>query len=68
MDLMDLISPGGQARSEPAGYIGVEHLQRNVNEKEEQNAGFRERARAVARAALSSTDPTLLGVLFNWQP
>lgn len=50
----------GQTRSHPAGYVGVEHLQRIVSEKEEHRPGFTERASAVVRAALSSADPNFV--------
>jgi hypothetical protein len=50
----------GQTKSEPVGYIGVEHLQHVVAEKEERDASFPDRARAVVRLALSSTDPNFV--------
>lgn len=49
-----------QARSEPAGYVGVEHLQRIVAEKAEADPTFLTRARLVVDKALSSIDPNFL--------
>jgi hypothetical protein len=45
-----------QTKKEPPGYVGVEHLQTIVTEKEERDPSFPDRARAVVRLALSSSD------------
>jgi len=50
----------GQTRSQPAGHVGVEHLQRIIAEKEARDAGFPDRARAIALLALSSSDPSFI--------
>ena len=36
----------GQTKNQPPGYIGIEHLQRIVTEKEDRDANFADRARA----------------------
>jgi hypothetical protein len=49
-----------QTNNKPPGYVGVEHLQMIITEREERDASFLERARGVVRAALSSTDVDIL--------
>jgi hypothetical protein len=49
-----------QTRSEPAGYVGVEHLQSIGTEKIQIDPTFLTRAKLVAEQALASTDPNFL--------
>ena len=49
-----------QTRKEPPGYVGVEHLQRIVAEKEEIDSGFPVRARAIVGRALQSNHTSIL--------
>lgn len=49
-----------QTRGEPPGYVGVDHLQRIVAEKEGVDSSFPARARAVVGKALLSTDLSIL--------
>ena len=49
-----------QTRSEPAGYVGVEHLQSIVAEKTQIDPTFLTRAKVVADQALASADPNFL--------
>lgn len=49
-----------QTRQEPPGYVGVEHLQGIVAEKEESDANFLARARTVVGKAFLSTDLNVL--------
>jgi hypothetical protein len=50
----------GQTRKEPSGYVGVEHLQQTVYEKEESDPSFSSRARDVIHKAFSSKNPNFL--------
>ena len=50
----------GQTKAEPAGYVGVEHLEQIVIEQESADPGFRARARNVVKLALKSSDVSLL--------
>lgn len=49
-----------QTKNEPPGYVGVEHLERIVAEKQEADPTFVPMARAVVEKALKSTDSGLL--------
>ena len=49
-----------QTKNQPPGYVGVEHLERIVAERQDGEASFRPRARDLVRMALSSTDIGLL--------
>jgi hypothetical protein len=49
-----------QTKNQPAGYVGVEHLERIVAERQDSDPTFRSRARDVVKMALSSTDIGLL--------
>ncbi|HZQ53283.1 MAG TPA: hypothetical protein VFB14_13860 [Bryobacteraceae bacterium] len=49
-----------QTKSNPPGYVGIEHLENEIAAIEQQDATFRDRLRAVLVAALSSTDPNVL--------
>lgn len=49
-----------QSRREPAGYVGLEHLRRIVQEQEAGDEQFGRNALAVARSALTSTDPLIV--------
>jgi hypothetical protein len=49
-----------QTRSEPPGYVGIEHLQRIVTEKAQLDPSFISRAVQVTEQALSSTEPNFL--------
>ncbi|HYC35287.1 MAG TPA: hypothetical protein VEC19_02610 [Usitatibacter sp.] len=49
-----------QTRSQPPGYVSVEHLEETFVERERQDPGYRARVLGVARKALSSTDSGLL--------
>ena len=49
-----------QTKSNPPGYVGIEHLENEVAGMQQQDATFRDRLRAVSMAALSSTDPNVL--------
>jgi hypothetical protein len=50
----------GQRRDQPAGYVGLEHLQRVVHELAEQDPSFPQQALAAARLAIQSSDRELL--------
>jgi hypothetical protein len=50
----------GQTKTEPAGYVGVEHLERIVKEQQSINSGFRAQAQRVVQLALKSSDIGLL--------
>jgi len=50
----------GPSKNGPPGFVELEFLERIVREKEEHDASFPERARAVVRAALSSPDPNFV--------
>jgi len=50
----------GQTKSEPAGYVGVEHLERIVAETHEADSSFLTKAVGVVRRALRSNDVGLL--------
>ena len=49
-----------QTRQKPAGYVGIEHLQRVVAERAEIDSSFVSRAIAVVQSALSSHEPDIL--------
>ena len=49
-----------QTKNEPPGYVGVEHLERIVAEKQEADPTFVPTASAVVEKALKSTDIDLL--------
>jgi hypothetical protein len=50
----------GQTRDNPAGYIGIVHLEKVINERSIVDATFRERACKAALRALSSSTPDLV--------
>lgn len=50
----------GQTKNEPAGYVGVEHLEKIVTERQEADPGFLKKALDVVRKALRSNDVGLL--------
>ena len=50
----------GQTRTEPPGYVGIEHLERIVLQRQSVDPSFRARARQVAKLALKSSDAGLL--------
>jgi hypothetical protein len=50
----------GQTRDNPAGYIGIVHLKRVIDERSVVDAMFRERACEAAFRALSSSTPDLV--------
>ena|SRR5688572_27640774 len=50
----------GQTKNEPAGYVGVEHLEKIVAERHEADPDFLEKALDVVRKALRSSDVGLL--------
>ena len=50
----------GQAKSEPRGYVGVQHLRETVQERTTQDSTFPTRARSVAIIALRSSDVILV--------
>jgi hypothetical protein len=45
----------GQSRVEPAGYVGIEHLERIVAERTTNNPEFPARVRAVIQQSFTST-------------
>jgi|SRR5687768_1062869 hypothetical protein len=49
-----------QTKNQAPGYVGVEHLEQIVTERQDADPTFRSRARDVAKMALSSTDIGLL--------
>ena len=49
-----------QTRQSPPGYVGIEHLERLIAEREAESTGYREQVRARARAGLSSEHSSLL--------
>lgn len=49
-----------QTKNQPPGYVGVEHLEQIVAERQSADPTFRSRARSVVKMALSSTDIDLL--------
>jgi len=49
-----------QTKTEPAGYVGVEHLEQIVAERQSADPSFRARAKNVVRLALGSSDVGLL--------
>lgn len=49
-----------QTRKQPAGYVGVEHLEQIVAERQEADPTFHSRIRDVAKMALTSTDVELV--------
>jgi len=49
-----------QTRGEPAGYVGIEHLQEIIEEKNKLEASFSESARHVVAMALKSNNPNFL--------
>ncbi len=49
-----------QTRGNPPGYVGVEHLQRIIEEEKKIDPTFVDRAIQAADQALSSTDPDFL--------
>jgi hypothetical protein len=49
-----------QTRSEPPGYVGVEHLEKVVADRMRADPSFLARAKHVAESALSSTDQRFL--------
>ena len=49
-----------QTKSEPPGYVGVEHLEQIVAEQQSVEPTFRARARKVVQLALKSSDVALL--------
>jgi len=50
----------GQARREPAGYVGVVHLQEIVEEQSDLDPTFLNRAKAAVGLALRSENPKIL--------
>lgn len=50
----------GQTRSEPRGYVGLEHLQRIVAERETLDPTFPDQVRSVVARALASSEPIFL--------
>ncbi len=49
-----------QTRSSPPGYVGIEHLERLLVERDSQAPGYREEARVRACAGLEVQEPSLL--------
>lgn len=49
-----------QSRNEPSGYVGVEHLERIVADREQAEPGLRRRLLSRIVVALSSSEPSLL--------
>jgi hypothetical protein len=49
-----------QTKNEPAGYVGVEHLEQIVAERHESDPSFLTKARGVVSKALGSNDVGLL--------
>ena len=49
----------GQTKSEPPGYVGIEHLEKVVAERQDADLTFRQRVRDIVRVALASTDARL---------
>ena len=49
-----------QTNSEPAGYVGLEHLREIITEKADQDSEFRTRASGIARQALTSDHPVIV--------
>jgi formylglycine-generating enzyme required for sulfatase activity len=50
----------GQTKTEPAGYVGVEHLEQIVADRKEADPDFLRKALVVVRKALRSNDVSLL--------
>jgi hypothetical protein len=50
----------GQTRKEPAGYIGVNHLERVVSELTENIPDFEQRAKAIVNVAFESQFPEIV--------
>lgn len=50
----------GQSRTEPAGYVGVEHLQTIVGDMASSDASFLTKVTAVAHMALASSMPSVV--------
>ena len=49
-----------QTKSEPPGFVGLEHLREIIREKADQDSEFRARASAIARQALTSDHPVVV--------
>ena len=49
-----------QTRQSPPGYVGIEHLEKLLAEREAESPGYREQVRARAYAGLESEHPSLL--------
>jgi hypothetical protein len=49
-----------QAKSEPPGYVGLEHLREIIAERADQDSEFRTRASTIAQQALTSDRPVVV--------
>jgi hypothetical protein len=49
-----------QTKTEPPGYVGIEHLERIVDEKQAAEKDFKEKALKVVRSSLQSNNEEIL--------
>lgn len=49
-----------QTRSKPPGYVGIEHLEEIIAEREASTPGHREKLRQIVRLGLEASDISLL--------